>query len=390
MTAENLASRMARLQAAINLEKGDRVPVSLMMAAPMPGRYKGMTQGELYRNPAKAQQAIFEVFDELGGYDAAPAGANTCRDENVLDAPMRIKVPGRDLPEDAPIQWDEAEVLTHADYDRIIEHGWKDFMYDFYPRFRGWDTADYHTRIEARAARDIEQRRAVMKVWEDKEIPVYQVSYVNTPLMMLSTCRSFVKFTMDLHRIPDKVEATMDAMIDDLIETSIKSVKDMGVSAPAGIPAKSLVMERGGAFYYPLRIFERFEWPYTKKLVEALIAEGIMPILHFDQDWTLNLPYLRELPRGSCVCQFDSCTDIFKAKEILGDHLCIMGDVPPSLLSLGAPEEVEEYCKKLIDVVGEGGGFILGVGCTVPVQAKFENLKAMIDTAKSYRPPRSV
>ena len=172
--------------------------------------------------------------------------------------------------------------------------------------------------------------------------------------------------------------------IDDLIEVSIKSVKDMGVSAPAGIPAKSLVMERGGAFYYPLRIFERFEWPYTRKLVEALLAEGIMPILHFDQDWTLNLPYLRELPRGSCVCQFDSCTDIFKAKEALGDHLCIMGDVPPSLLSLGAPEEVEEYCKKLIDVVGEGGGFILGVGCTVPVQARFENLKAIVDTVKEY------
>jgi len=75
---------------------------------------------------------------------------------------------------------------------------------------------------------------------------------------------------MDLYRIPDKVEATMDAMIDDLIEISIKSVKVMGISLPTGIPAKSLVLERGGSFYYPLRIFERFEWPYTKKMVEAL------------------------------------------------------------------------------------------------------------------------
>jgi len=119
-------------------------------------------------------------------------------------------------------------------------------------------------------------------------------------------------------------------------------------------------------------------------MVETFIDEGITPILHFDQDWTINLPYLNELPRGRCIAQFDSCTDIFKAKEILRDSVCIMGDVPPALLSLGSPQEVEDYCKKMIDVIGEGGGYILGVGCSVPVDAKFENLKAMIDTAKNY------
>jgi hypothetical protein len=44
--------------------------------------------------------------------------------------------------------------------------------------------------------------------------------------------------------------------------------------------------------------------------------------------------------------------------------------------------------RKLIDIVGDGGGYILGVGCSVPTRAKFENLKAMIDTAKNYHPHR--
>ena len=35
--------------------------------------------------------------------------------------------------------------------------------------------------------------------------------------------------------------------------------------------------------------------------------------------------------------------------------------------------------------IGKGGGLILGVGCGVPIDAKFENLKAMIDTAREYR-----
>ncbi len=38
-------------------------------------------------------------------------------------------------------------------------------------------------------------------------------------------------------------------------------------------------------------------------------------------------------------------TDIRKAKEVLGDHMCIMGDVPPALLSSGTPEQVYEHCR---------------------------------------------
>jgi uroporphyrinogen-III decarboxylase len=148
-----------------------------------------------------------------------------------------------------------------------------------------------------------------------------------------------------------------------------------------------LVLERGGCFYYPLRIFERFEFPYLKKMVEAFAAEGLLTVMHFDQDWTLNLPYLKELPKKKCICELDSTTDIFKAKEILGNHMCIMGDVPASITSIGTPAEMEAYCKKLIDLVGKGKtGFILSSGCTIPADAKFENFKVMVDTPKNYLP----
>ena len=84
--------------------------------------------------------------------------------------------------------------------------------------------------------------------------------------------------------------------------------------------------------------------------------------------------------------ELDSLTDIFEAKRVLKGHMCIAGDVPASLTSLGTPEEVEAYCRKLIDVVGEDGGFILSTGCTCPADCKFENLAAMVNTAKNYYP----
>ena len=40
---------------------------------------------------------------------------------------------------------------------------------------------------------------------------------------------------------------------------------------------------------------------------------------------------------------------------------------------------------ELIDEVGKDGGILLTTGCECPVDAKFENVKMMIDTAKNYR-----
>jgi len=63
--------------------------------------------------------------------------------------------------------------------------------------------------------------------------------------------------------------------------------------------------------------------------------------------------------------------------------------VPAALLSLGKPEEVEAYCRKLIDEVGGDGGFILGSGCSVPCDVRPENFRAMLETARNYELSRT-
>jgi uroporphyrinogen-III decarboxylase len=93
------------------------------------------------------------------------------------------------------------------------------------------------------------------------------------------------------------------------------------------------------------------------------------------------LPYFRELPRRSCIIEFDGLTDIFRAKAELGDHLCLKGDVPATLLATGSRDDVLEYCQRLIAEVGRGGGFILSSGCEVPADAPLENVRAIIDAA---------
>jgi uroporphyrinogen-III decarboxylase len=64
-------------------------------------------------------------------------------------------------------------------------------------------------------------------------------------------------------------------------------------------------------------------------------------------------------------------------KPLLGDRVCIAGNVPASLLVVGNPDQMRAYCKNLIDKAAKGGGFILGLG-TSPENMKTENLRALL------------
>lgn len=370
-------SRQERFEAAVALERPDRVPVMPLMTA-FAVRAQGMTQGEAWRDVDKGFKAMLGTFNGLGGFDKLykpnlfwpMIGGRFC------STPVRVLIPGRQLPEDALNQIDERELFTREDYDTLAALGWNAFWDEHYEVMSGGRTIEQLATSQNRLL-----DHYIKEVEEYHRQDIYPLfgAYVDSTIMAFSMARTLTQFTMDLYEVPEKVKAAMDASCDDLIQNALDVV------SRTGIPLVFIVLERGSRFYYRLDVFEEFEWPYLQRYVDAFISEGITPWFHFDTDWGLNLPYLRQLPRAKCVCDLDGTTDIFKAKEILDGHMCISGDVPASLLSLGSPEQVREYCQRLIDEVGRGGGFFLTTGCECPVDARFENVKTMIDVAKSYR-----
>jgi uroporphyrinogen-III decarboxylase len=90
-----------------------------------------------------------------------------------------------------------------------------------------------------------------------------------------------------------------------------------------------------------------------------------------------------DMPCGKAVYWFER-TDIYRAKEVLGDTVCIRGNVSPSLMTTGSPEEVDASCRQLIEKVGRDGGFILDTAFGIPDEAPVENVRAMYHSVRKY------
>ena len=114
----------------------------------------------------------------------------------------------------------------------------------------------------------------------------------------------------------------------------------------------------------------------------GLIDEGLVPLPLFEGNYTARLEIIKDIPTGKAIYWFET-VDIHKAKEILGHTVCFRGNVPGSLLYTGTPAQVKAYVKKLIDIVGKGGGLMVDCGIWFD-DAKHENIAAMVEYTKQY------
>jgi uroporphyrinogen-III decarboxylase len=105
--------------------------------------------------------------------------------------------------------------------------------------------------------------------------------------------------------------------------------------------------------------------------------------LHLDQDWTREISKLKELPAKKCLFNPDGMTDLRKFREIVGDRMAVMGDIPAAMLAIGTPGDVRNYVRDLIRDIGPEG-LLVCPGCDAPVNAKPENMKAYIEATQEF------
>jgi uroporphyrinogen-III decarboxylase len=359
------------IKKAINLEPVDRVPVVYMGVAFSP-RYMGMSIAEFCADPEAALQVTLQAMDRLGGLD----GINIPTSGRIAPAltglwMSHIAEPGRELPEDSLWQVQEAEVMTLQDYDTILDKGWNAFVMEYLPRItdpREFGEAMGWSQANGGRVQQLYREHGYVVVGDAPMI-------ANVPFEPLCGGRSMSSFFLDLYRIPDKVEAVMEVIMAETlgaIEALPEGVWGIGGTWLGGWRSASAMLAP--------KLWDRFVWPYIVRLSDALIAKGITPILHWDQDWTRDLERLTELPAKKVILNPDGMTDLRKFKEVTGDHMAVMGDVPASLFAAGTPDDIYDYVRYLVNDIGPTG-LILCPGCDAPINTKPENMEAFVAAA---------
>ena len=365
-----------RVATILDLKEPDRVPTWVLMDW-LPAKYYDITKEELVFDPIKAQKANEWVFNEVGGFDLGIAGG-AMYPIHINPFPIIFSsyyldwmLPSRQLGIDSSPQLAERStsnpIMTVEDYDTIAKEG---FLKLF--NFRNATMGDL-MKLNKKASLVAENTKRWIEVYK---VPSLADSGTFLPFEVLSYLRGSTNFMKDIYRYPDKIKTVSDFMIDGMI-----AIGEYAASL-AGGNVILIGTIRSSADFISEKVFEDLVFPYLKKMVSKFIKDGYLVQLHCDTDWTDRLHYFTELPKGKIYMHMDERTDIKKAKEILGSHMAIEGNFKPSLFTLGTPNQIEKRTKEIIDDCADGGG--LWVGVEIPDDAKLENLKAMIDTCKTY------
>ncbi|EGO62330.1 uroporphyrinogen decarboxylase family protein [Acetonema longum] len=369
MTAE------ARLVAAVNLQPVDRV-VCAPIIEQYAGQFAGITNKEYMWDWEKAMAATEKVWQAFPVWDSnaymlhgryAPVGQKC--------GPGRLKMPGRELGDNAQYQIVEFEAMLREDYALVKEKGFMEYRLTFLERVH------QVSREEIAAA-----QKEMARLRQDEIDHTLRRGQSLTwgaimgviPFDGFSMMRSMDKFYKDMFQIGDQLEELLWIVNDAVIA---------GCEAAARLTGSNRVFVgavRGAGQFISARHFDRFVGPYMKVMVEKLGEKNIVPILHCDADWTKNLEFFLQLPKAKFVLELDGATDIFKAYEILKGHCAIKGDVPAALFTVASPGELDDYAKKLISTFKNGEGLIYSSGCNLPMNARHENVKAFFDAVDKY------
>jgi len=189
--------------------------------------------------------------------------------------------------------------------------------------------------------------------------------------------RGYLGLVTDVLERPKKVLAACEALMPHLTHVAISGA-DPDKNVPIGY-----WMHRGCVPFFSMEHFKRFYWPTFKPIVEEIWAHGHQVLFYAEGNWDAHLGSFAELPDQSIVYHVDQ-GDIYKVHKVLGEKFCISGGIPNWLLATGTPQEVRDYCKKVIDGVAGDGGYIMDASAIVQNDAKVENIKAMTEFTREY------
>jgi len=342
MDEDGELTSLERMMTALEGRRPDRVPV-FPLVRDWCLRQVGFKVSEAMTSAEKHVFAQYYCVREFG-YDAVRDFYGTHAESEAMGSRLRI-------PDDGPPSVAEFAV---KDYDEDlpklrIPNPWRD----------------------SRLPMILEGVTRLKELCRDT-IPI--VVYIQAPFRHASMLRGSNEIMKDTYKRPDRVKELLE------IATASQIVYGVAcVHAGADIMFISDPTSSGDAI--SVKTWEEFGFPYTSRVVAAVKKTGVKVIMHICGDTSDRLESLART--GVDALSLDSKVDLGYARKILGEGICLMGNIDPNqTLVFGKAEQVEDESKQAIRKAGKGG-FILSSGCGVPAVTPLENIRAMVRAARS-------
>lgn len=402
--------RTQRIKDIVQLKKPDRVPCTPMADAYM-AEYGGIAYGDMFYDAEKAAQAIIKFHrDFQPDYSSVPIVCGKMYERLGMKTYLW---PGGGLPMSTKsYQMVDRDYMRADEYDQLIDNPEGFFLRTYMPRaftaLEGWRMLPtFFNAMEfpivpmltgALAASQVreafeafleagqiaaEYMDATAKVKEEVVgnlgMPGTIGGLWKVPYDIIGdTMRGTKGIMLDVYRQPDKVLAACERLVPISIQLGVEGAKMSGVPIVIG------VLHKGDDTFMSDKQFRKFYWPYFKQVMLGLIHEGIVAGALVEGHYNTRLDIIAEsgLPEGKTFWQFDQ-TDMLAVKKKFGSWACFGGNVPASMLLTSTPQGIRDYCRNLIDSVGQDGGYFLAPGADIDV-ATAENMHAFIDVAREY------
>jgi hypothetical protein len=400
---------ITRLKDAIQMKKEpDRVPVTVLPSM-FPFTNAGMTVQEAMYDYDKCAAAFKQfILDYKPDMHIGAAAPGPGKFFEILDYKL-YAWPGHGVAPEHPYQCLEAEYMTPDEYDLFMTDPSFYFQNFYLPRVMGalggfkmlapftstlemyglaFNYIPYALPPVQETFKALFEAGAEALKWaiamgaSNGELtalgfPNILGGFTKAPFDVLGdTLRGTKGIMLDIHRRPAKLLAAMEKL------TPIMIGMGVGAAQQTGNPLIFVPLHKGADGFLSDEQFKKFYWPTLRQVLVGLIDNGCIPFPALEGHWGSRLEVIQDIPKGKTAWMVDQ-SDMVKVKATLGQNACLIGNVSSSMLSLGTPEDVRNYAKKLIDTVSKGGGFIMGNGAFFD-QAKPENIKAMVDVAREY------
>lgn len=186
--------------------------------------------------------------------------------------------------------------------------------------------------------------------------------------------KNFLNIKKLIYEMPESYHQLMKKVTQALIHF-------LKIQAASGADIVQIFDTWGGILSPP--DFQRFSWPYLKKLISEFRKEYQQPLIYFMRGSAGLLPILKDLPVE--VMGIDWTVSLSDASQRLKNRFVLQGNLDPAVL-LSTRKVIKEKTLEVLQQGKELNGHIFNLGHGILPETPVENVRYLVNQVHKFSP----